>query len=123
MEPSEIPKILFNIEFGTLIFFCLATIGLTQLIVESYIFNIPRDWLKRKLPDYVAKVFDCHQCSGTWSGFILGCLILTNSNWGLFTNIAIILASGCVGAFLGTWSAVYLNYLEAKTIISLEDHE
>lgn len=111
-----------NISIGTILFFCLATIGLTQLIVESYIFNTPREWLKEKLPDRISKLLDCHQCSGTWSGFLIGSFTVTGS-FGFFGNFLIILASGCAGAFLGTWSATYLNYMEAKTIISLDDDE
>ena len=32
-----------------------------------------------------------------------------------------IFACGCAGAFLATWGATYLNYLESKTFINLDE--
>lgn len=96
------------------ILFCLATIGLCLIIVDSVIMQPVRNWLKTKLPHNIYSIFECYQCSGTWCGFLMGWIFVSNSPF-------IIFGCGCAGGFLGTVSAMFLSYLEAQTIINLGD--
>ncbi len=89
-----------------LIFFVLATAGLTNLIVDGSIFSPIRDFLKKILPSYVYSLFECHQCCGTWCGFVCGAALLG-------TTPSIILCAGFSGGFIAVLAVNILNYLES----------
>ena len=102
-------------DSAKLAFFALATIGLTNIIVDPATIARPfRDFADKSLPSWFSKLFSCYQCSGTWVGFLCGYLVIGGDPW-------IVFLSGMAGSYLATLSATYMNYLEAKSIIGVED--
>src|SRR4051812_7623731 len=87
-----------------------ATIGLTQLIVDGAIFEPARELLRKSLPKYLFKLFECYQCCGTWCGFLTAGLLLSH-------NPLVILTGGFAGAFLAPLGSALMNLIEAKTIV------
>jgi hypothetical protein len=84
-----------------LLLFCMASIGLTNIIVDSRIKDLVINsfWYKpfrnlcaMILPSSVYEALECHQCTGTWVGFLLG--------WIMFGGIPTILACGFASSFL-----------------------
>lgn len=73
--------------------FALSSVGLTCIILESTLFRGVRDLLKRSLPEQAYELFECHQCMGTWVGFVLGYLLIGQS-------LVAILVSGFASSFL-----------------------
>ncbi len=88
------------------VLFCFATIGMTNIIVDSNIFEPIRNWFKDIAPEKIYDLITCHQCCGTWCGFLCGAILLTSNIW-------VILCCGCAGSFLAS-----LNYLITELIIS-----
>lgn len=78
-----------------LILFALASVGMTNIIVESKIFQPVRWLLSVILPSSVYEVVECHQCCGTWCGFLCG-YVLISSNW------LIVILCGCAGSLLAS---------------------
>lgn len=95
--------------------FSLGVIGMTHILVDSTIFQWLRDLADAKLPAKVAKILHCYQCSGFWVGLFCG--------WAAFATITYpqIFLAGCAGSILANFMAIYMNYLEARTIITLDD--
>ena len=102
-----------------LLLFCLAVAGLTDILVQSRIRQIVLDswWYRpirgffaRILPDYVYEALECHQCTGTWVGFVMGYLLLGH-DW--VTVLACGFAGSCVarvtGALANCLDLWYLN--------------
>lgn len=101
---------------GTFLLFAVATIGLTHIIVDSTLFEPIRSKLKDVLHSKVYKVFECYQCAGTWCGFITGLALVSK-------DISTILMCGFAGSFLAMWGARYLDYLEAKSYLLIDDDD
>lgn len=99
-----------------LVLFALAVIGLTNIMVDSSIMAPVRDYLQKILPAYVYKVFECYQCMGTWCGFICGLILISH-------NPLVVLMCGCAGSFLSVLAGSYLNYIEARTIVNLDNSD
>jgi hypothetical protein len=106
------------------ILFCLSTMGLASILVESVIFQPFRDWLKNDKNDskYVkyiksilSKIFSCFQCMGFWTGVVCGLILIS-------FNPLIILCCGFAGSFLSPLSATIVNYLEAQTLFNIKDN-
>jgi hypothetical protein len=57
-------------------------------------------------------VVDCYLCSGTWAGFLMGYIWLTQEPLQIF-------ACGCAGGFVANLAAMILNWIEASTIVKL----
>ena len=106
-----------------LIIFCLAVIGLTNILVDPATIVQPARkrielWSKSKLIfnaqffwAWVHKLLSCYQCTGFWSGVICGLILIS-------CNPFVVLACGFAGSFIAIWGAVYLNYLEARSIVA-----
>lgn len=101
---------------NALVLFILSSIGLTHIVVDGSIFQPIRDVLKKILPTKVYTVFECYQCAGTWCGLICGAMLFEVTVWNL-------LVSAFAGSFLSTWSITYLNYLEARTLIDINEKD
>lgn len=96
--------------------FCLSVVGLTNIIVDPATIMQPiRNFIEKRMPKWVDKLVSCYQCSGTWVGFLCGYVLLSHKP-------EIVFLCGMAGSFLATFSATYLNYLEAKSIINVEDN-
>jgi hypothetical protein len=92
--------------------FCLATSGLTGLIVSSAILRPVREWLKGRLPASVYQVLECYQCSGTWCGAICALLLFG-------FHLPLIIVGAFAGSYIGNISFLFENYLEANAIVDL----
>lgn len=102
-------------SIGSVIVFSLATVGLTNIVVDpAAIFAPVRDLIEARGPRWAGKLVSCYQCSGTWAGVLCGLLIFGRDPGTLF-------CCGMAGSFLATFSATYTNYLEAKSILGVED--
>jgi hypothetical protein len=96
--------------------FVLGVIGMTHILVDASIFESLRKFIDAKLPEKVAKVIHCYQCTGFWSGVFCGWLAFPDGGgitWGQ------LFLAGCAGSILANFMALYMNYLEAKTVITL----
>lgn len=97
--------------------FALGVIGMTHIIVDASIFQWLRDLIDKYLSEKVAKGIHCYQCTGFWSGILCG--------WIAFANISVLqlFLAGCAGSLLANFMAIYMNYLEAQTLINLPKEE
>ena len=115
---------------GTVILFCIAVIGITNIIVDpATIFQLVRDWVVKEeskpifkkidifLRGYPSRFFvwldklmSCYQCSGFWVGLLCGAILISYNPFYVFV-------CGGAGSFISTWAAIYLNYLETKSVI------
>lgn len=104
-------------SLSSLILFSLAVIGMTNIIVDPATIMQPvRNLIEQKGPSWLNKLVSCYQCSGTWVGFICGYILISK-------DIFVVFLCGMAGSFLATFAATYLNYLEAKSIIGVEQDE
>jgi len=97
--------------------FTLGIIGMTHILVDS---DMPfilwfRNIVDKYLPVKWSKLIHCYVCTGFWAGLFCG--------WAAFSTITYsqIFLAGCAGSFLANFMAIYMNYLEAKTIITLDE--
>jgi len=93
------------------VLFCLAVIGMTNIVVDSSLFQPVREWLQSWMHKSVYELFECHQCCGTWCGFICGACLLSY-------NPFFVLMCGCAGSFLAS-----AYYLISELIISKTDFD
>lgn len=95
--------------------FCLGTIGMTHILVDGSIFQWLRDGFDAILPAYISKLIHCYQCAGFWCGLLCG--------WFAFEHITVyhLFLAGCASSVLSNFVALFLNFLEAKTVITLRE--
>ncbi len=95
--------------------FILATIGLTFIITQSYLFKNFREWISIK-SDFFGKLFKCSACFGFWSGvFVKTSLIFYYHNINYLDSL-IILLYGFIGSII-----CYVTYLLIKPLINKYD--
>jgi hypothetical protein len=105
-----------NFNLGNVLIFSFSVIGMTNIIVDpATIFAPVREIIEKTGIKWLNKLVSCYQCTGTWAGFLCGALL-----FGL--NPAVILCCGMAGSFLATFSATYMNYLEAKSILGVDEN-
>ena len=108
----------FGEKMTNILLFLVASIGLTHILVDSTLFQEARDWLRDKINEYcwpwaaakLTKMIGCYQCMGFWCGLFSGYLAF---GW----KPATLLLCGWASSFLAMWGALYLNYLEANTVV------
>lgn len=121
-----------------------AAIGLTDIMVISSIMEPVRCWLREHLPERILWVHpreavDCHQCMGTWCGFVVGILYLIQTDalfafmlthmwvwsayflYGLFCLISYVLLFGFAGSFLSNFWYILFQYINSITEIPWSD--
>jgi hypothetical protein len=90
-----------------LLIYILVGWGITDILVNGTILNSVRNFCLVKIP-FIGKLFTCIQCSGFWSGILLGVLSILNfletPLWN-FTSVARVFASG----FLISGCSVIIN--------------
>ena len=97
--------------------FVTAVIGLTHIIVDpATIFQPVRNLIDKYGPEWFKKLVSCYQCCGTWVGFLCGYVLINQDPFVVFM-------CGMSGSFLSTWAATYLNYLEAQSIVNINEEE
>lgn len=109
--------------------FVLGVVGMTHIIVDASIFQWLRDLFDKRLPEKVAKGIHCYQCTGFWCGLFCGWALLSNTAWWPLPYFEWLLpypesfmkvfVAGCAGSLLANFMAIYMNYLEAMTFITL----
>lgn len=107
-------------DFVNLFLYVVSSIGMSHIVVDGSILQGFRNLFKSLtekvgLPK-VGGVVDCYLCAGTWCGFFMGWVWLTNDPCQIF-------ACGCAGGFLSNFAAVLLNYLEAATVVNITTQE
>lgn len=103
------------ISISSILLFAMAVIGLTNIVVDPASIAAPlRNFIEKNMPKWVDKLFSCYQCFGTWAGFLCGYLIVGQSP-------SVVFLCGMAGSFLATMSATYMNYLEARSIVGVEE--
>lgn len=107
--------------------FAFGCIGITSIIVDGEIFKKLREYLKLIGPEFINKLLSCYQCSGFWVGIIIGSLLFLNDFFkeiesGCVVFTAILLSGGASSALSYFW-ALYLTYLEANSLIKLEEEQ
>ena len=100
--------------------FVVSTVGMCHIVVDGSILLWFRESVKKfaeqiKIPK-LGGVVDCYLCCGTWCGFFMGWVWLTQNPWEIF-------ACGCAGGFLANFAAVIMNWLEAATIVNLPSED
>lgn len=90
-----------------LIFFVLATIGLTNVIAESTIAEPIRELWKKNTSEFFGDAIECNQCVGWWSGLICSVLFFDLS----FGFIPIMFGCAFAGSFICSFEKVLRNYL------------
>ena len=93
--------------------FALASIGFTNIMVDSRIMQPLRTWLQGKLQPGVYELFECHQCMGFWAGLLCSFGFIT---W----NPLVAVLYGCAGSFLATVAHLLLEFIISKTQFVLE---
>jgi hypothetical protein len=116
-----------------IILFVLGVVGFTHIMVDGKIMLPLREWLVNPSFDcwaalrYVYKeiilhpvkwttgvlssMIGCYQCCGFWCGLVCG--------FAMFGGFWHTLMAGFAGSFLANFVAIYMNYLEAQTIVNL----
>ena len=106
-----------EVVLSNLLLFCLAVVGFTHIIVDPATIAKPfRDFVEKYCFSWLNKLFSCYQCCGTWVGFFCGWVLISKNPFEVFL-------CGMAGSFLATLGANYLNYLEAKTIVELNEQD
>lgn len=108
-----------NLDYsvGSVLVFSFAVVGLTNIVVDpATIFAPVRNLIDRFGPKWLSKMVSCYQCTGTWAGFLCGSLIFG-------TEPATIFCCGMAGSFIATFSATYVNYMEARSILGVGEDE
>jgi hypothetical protein len=104
-------------DISDLVLFAASTVGLTNIIVDPATIAKPfRDFVDARCHPWFSKLFSCYQCTGTWAGFLCGYLIVGGSP-------LVVFLCGMAGSYLATMSATYMNYLEARSIVGLDEDE
>jgi hypothetical protein len=96
------------------IIFVFATIGLTHILVDGSLFEPFRNFVQRFGPKKLYHLISCYQCLGFWVGLLIGYFLLGG-------GLVYTLAGGFTGSFISNWAAIYLNYLEAQSLIDLKE--
>lgn len=104
--------------FLDFVLFCLATIGMSHIIVDGSIFESFRSFVKKYSEKFKVAYFgtlvECYMCSGTWCGFLMGYIFVSNDYFKIF-------GCGCAGGFISNFAAIIINYFESLTIVNLPD--
>lgn len=126
-------------EFIGFVIFMLAVIGMSHIIVDGSIFAPFKAWLgAEKSENVLMNIFmnigiikwsrakllalmSCYQCSGFWSGIIIGlamwyiCKDPLLMGCDAYNWVAVaVFCYGCAGSFLSTIAAVTLMWIQAK---------
>ena len=107
-----------DLEIGSVFLFCLATIGMSHIIIDGSILQGFRDLMEKILPEKLNEIFKCYQCCSMYTGLFCGYFILIKPldiSWKL--TIILTFLCGCASSFLSPLAAIYLNVLETKMVI------
>jgi prepilin signal peptidase PulO-like enzyme (type II secretory pathway) len=102
---------------STFLLFAFGAIGMTLIIVDSGIMQWFRDWYKSVVPEKLGQLVDCYMCCGFWCGMFCA--------WASFSTPTVwsVIVGAFAGSFLANLAATLLNWMEAGTIINLEQSD
>ena len=100
------------ISINNLIIFVIAVIGMVNIIVESKLMEPIRILAQLYVHPKIYSLMECYQCAGTWVGFLLGAAIISH-------NPILVFVCGMAGSYLASLNAVFVNYLEANSLIDV----
>jgi hypothetical protein len=130
--------------FVAFLIFLLASVGMTHIVVDGNITEPfrrlvgwacgslvllikckPNDLWYKKILNWLVKkpieMLDCHQCTGFWCGVI--CANLLPSDMPLPPNGWNYIVYGCASSVVSLGTAYYFTYLQARSLVSLENGE
>ena len=101
------------------IWFAIATIGLTNIMVHGKILDVIglRPWLKENMPPEYFAVFECYECSGFWAGLICGLFFLHPHYWWMLPM------AGFAGSVLAQTYTDVMYWLRSKIEYEVGDAE
>lgn len=93
-----------------MLLFCIASVGLTHIIVDSSLFLPIREWLKKNYSEEqpktvgsaIRKIITCYQCCGVWCGWLVGAILF----WG---DWPVVICAGFACSFLSQVAAVLVR--------------
>lgn len=97
------------------IIFLLASIGLTFIVTQFYIFKNIREYIKRK-SIFFGKLIHCPACFGFYSGFFIKILMLINIHQLIPSNLIMCLIYGFISSLMS-----YITYLLLKPLMEKYD--
>ena len=113
--------------FSVMLFFAVAFVGLTSLIVDSKVMAPVREFIERKKVPFIFghKLIDalnCHQCTGFWVGLTMWPLTLPFlpiewSLWKLLVLIPTGVLVGCAISILAPLTRALQDYLTLNVSI------
>ena len=86
--------------------FCMATVGLTAILVDGKIFAPLREWLEKRArtpkdrrtwAGFLLDILTCYQCCGFWSGLFCGVLLTVSRFINIFEILYLITISSTSG--------------------------
>lgn len=94
----------------------LAGVGFSHIIVDGTVFARPRGWIVSKGPAWIKQLISCYQCTGFWTGAVIGLLtgIFVNewsTNW-IGRLVALPFIYGAAVSYSSMGAAALLNYLD-----------
>jgi hypothetical protein len=99
-----------------LLFVLLAGIGLSHIIVDGSIFAYPRGWVVTHGPEWLKKLISCYQCTGFWTGLLVGVasgIFINEFNTSLIGRLFVMpILYGFAVSYLSMTGAALLNYLD-----------
>lgn len=96
--------------------FIISTIGLTNIIVHGKILdNIGlRPFLKKNLYSNIFELFECYECTGFWSGLILGAILISK-------DPMIFIPCGFAGSVISQFYSEFIFLIRSKTDFVMEE--
>lgn len=95
-----------------LIFFILATIGFTNIIVHGRILDLVnffgksiRGWMHNW--NWSKQLFECYECSGFWSGLVCGYFLMSDCWY-------VVLSCGFIGSVVSQAYTDFTYFLNSK---------
>lgn len=112
----------FGDEKMNLIVFLFATIGMSHILVDGTIFHPAKVWLGKcgKVGQFFLSLFNCYQCTGFWSGGIIGTLmwVMGKDPLAIESNFGIaFFVYACAGAFVSMMMAVITIWIQVHSEI------
>lgn len=102
-----------------LLIFAFLNYGLCNIVVHSYIFETPRNWLISFFPKTLGKLVTCMMCFSVYSGFLTSLLIwnplnILNPIESLFEDSVLSFASGLLSSGLVWFIHTLQEYFEGE---------
>lgn len=104
----------------SLFFFILATIGLSNILVHGKILDLIkifkksiREWLTSL--NFLSELLSCYECTGFWSGLIVGSLFVDKSQWYL------VFLYGLAGSVVSQFYSEIILLIRSKTDFVVEE--